>query len=63
MADGFCFFPPHRPDPLMTVGLDHPEGKAQFDEPNSPLKQAVPDRIGMRNNSQQLQAFEGDLYH
>src|SRR5258707_788617 len=61
MAHLLCFFPPHRPDPLMAVGLDHPEGKAKLNEANSPSKQAIPGRVGMRNNTQELQALDGDL--
>ena len=45
----------------MAVGLDHPEGKAKLNEANSPSKQAIPGRVGMRNNTQELQALDGDL--
>src|SRR6266702_7012160 len=61
MAHLHRFFPPHRPDPLMAVGLDHPEGKTKLNEANSPSKQAVPDRIGIGKNAQELQPFNWDL--
>jgi hypothetical protein len=61
MTHLFHFFPSHCPDSLMPIGLDHPESKTQFNEANSPSKQAVPDRIGIGKNAQELQPFNWDL--
>src|SRR6266566_5920726 len=61
MTHLFRFFPSHCPDTLMPIGLDHPESKTQLNEPNSPSKQAIPDRIGIGKNAQELQPFNWDL--
>src|SRR5947207_9095336 len=45
----------------MPIGLDHPEGKTQLSEPDPPSKEAIPDRIGIGKNAQELQPVNWDL--